>query len=114
MLGHYSTDVWNPSEFNNVITHYDETNQDVFFVNKDWCLAFSEGMGRFSSFYNYEDTPYFINLKGKGYWIRKKSPVFKVDLNIWDPRPSVTNTIINNPLKYPEFVSTGNKQWSAS
>ena len=114
MLGHYSTDVWNPSEFNNVITHYDETNQDVLFVNKDWCLAFSEGMGRFSSFYNYEGTPYFINLKGKGYWIRKKSPVFKVDLNIWDPRPSVTNTIINNPLKYPEFVSTGNKQWSAS
>lgn len=112
MLEHCSTDVWNPSEFNNVITHYDETNQDVFFISRDWCLAFSEGMGKFSSFYNYEETPYFINLKGKGYWIRKRSPFFVVDTDIWNPRQQITQTIISNPTKYPQFVSTGDNQWS--
>ena len=51
---------------NNFVTYYDKVNGDVFFVNKDQCLAFSEPLGQFSSFYSYEHTPYFANIKDIG------------------------------------------------
>ena len=62
--------IWNPVDFNNFISYYDKTNGDVFFINNDKCLAFSEPLGQFSSFYSYENTPYFVNIKGMGLWIK--------------------------------------------
>lgn len=62
--------VWNPKDFNGFVTHYDKINEEVFFTTKDESLCFSEQGGGFSSFYSYENTPYFINLKDQGIWIR--------------------------------------------
>lgn len=62
--------IWNPVDFNNFISYYDKTNGDVFFINNDKCLAFSEPLGQFSSFYSYESAPYFVNIKGMGLWIK--------------------------------------------
>lgn len=65
-----SISIWNPVDFNSFISYYDKTNGDVFFISKDECLAFSEPLGQFSSFYSYENTPYFVNIKDMGLWIR--------------------------------------------
>lgn len=62
--------IWNPVDFNGFVTYYDKVNGDVFFINKNECLGFSEPLGEFSSFYSYESTPYFANLGDKGIWIR--------------------------------------------
>ena len=62
--------IWNPVDFDGFITYYDKVNGDVFFINKNECLGFSEPLGKFSSFYSYESTPYFANLGDKGIWIR--------------------------------------------
>lgn len=62
--------IWNPVDFNGFVTYYDKVNGDVFFINKNECLGFSEPLGKFSSFYSYESTPYFANLGDKGIWIR--------------------------------------------
>lgn len=62
--------IWNPTDFNGFVTYYDKVNGDIFFINKEECLAFSEQLGQFSSFYNYENTPYFSNIKDVGIWIR--------------------------------------------
>lgn len=62
--------IWNPKDFNSFITYYDKLNGDVFFINKEQCLAFSESLGQFGSFYSYENTPFFINIKDKGIWIK--------------------------------------------
>ena len=62
--------IWNPVDFDGFVTYYDKVNGDVFFINKDECLGFSESLGEFSSFYSYENTPYFANLKDKGIWIK--------------------------------------------
>lgn len=61
-----SIDTWNPVDFDGFVTYYDKVNGDVFFINKDECLAFSEPLGQFSSFYSYEKMPYFINLEDRG------------------------------------------------
>lgn len=61
-----SIDTWNPVDFNGFVTYYDKVNGDVFFISKDECLAFSEPLGQFSSFYSYEKTPYFTNLEDRG------------------------------------------------
>lgn len=65
-----SIDIWNPVDFDGFVTYYDKVNGDVFFINKNECLGFSEPLGEFSSFYSYESTPYFANLGDKGIWIR--------------------------------------------
>lgn len=61
-----SIDIWNPVDFDRFVTYYDKVNGDVFFISKDECLAFSEPLGQFSSFYSYERMPYFINLEDRG------------------------------------------------
>lgn len=61
-----SIDIWNPIDFDGFVTYYDKVNGDVFFISKDECLAFSEPLGQFSSFYSYEKMPYFTNLEDRG------------------------------------------------
>ena len=63
---HSNLSVWNPERFSNFITYYDKVNGDVLFVNKDECLAFSEALGQFTSFYSYEGMSFFTSLKGSG------------------------------------------------
>ena len=58
--------IWNPVDFDGFVTYYDKVNGDVFFISKDECLAFSEPLGQFSSFYSYEKMPYFTNLEDRG------------------------------------------------
>ena len=60
--------IWNPNTFSNAVSYYDNISGDIFFIYNDECLAFSEPLGAFSSFYNYEHIPYFINLDNKGLW----------------------------------------------
>ena len=61
-----SIDIWNPVDFDGFVTYYDKVNGDVFFISKDECLAFSEPLGQFSSFYSYGKMPYFTNLEDRG------------------------------------------------
>ena len=60
-----SLDIWNPLDFNNFVTYYDKVNKEILFINKQDCLAYSEKLQQFTSFYSYENTPYFINLLNK-------------------------------------------------
>lgn len=61
--------IWNPIDFEGFVTYYDKVNDDVLFISKDECLAFSEPLGQFTSFYSYENTPYFSPLEDKGLFI---------------------------------------------
>lgn len=58
--------IWNPVDFDSFVTYYDKVNGDVFFISRDECLAFSEPLGQFTSFYSYEKMPYFSNLEDRG------------------------------------------------
>ncbi len=61
-----SISLWNPVDFDGFVTYYDKVNGDVFFISKYECLAFSEPLDQFTSFYSYEHAPYFANLEDRG------------------------------------------------
>lgn len=61
---------WDPVYADNFVSYYDKLNQEVLFINRETCLAYSEKVGAFTSFYSYEGLPYFCNLDDTGIWIR--------------------------------------------
>lgn len=67
-----SLGVWNPSNFNSIRTLYDSNNGDIYFTTDKEALAFSERLGRFSSFYDYNNVGWMFNLQGNTYQIRDK------------------------------------------
>ena len=66
MKTHSNTlNIWNPSDFNTFVTYYDAINKDVFFINSTDCLAYSETLQSFSSFYSYNHVPYMTNIDNR-------------------------------------------------
>lgn len=64
-----SMDKWN-NEYKNFRTFYDKVNGDVYFTTKDTSLCFSETLGQFTSFMNYENLPAMFNIDNKFYSIK--------------------------------------------
>lgn len=64
--------IWSPVKFDGCVTNYDPINGDIFFTLKNTCLAFSEGLGNFSSFYDYNETPYLSTINSRSIWWRPK------------------------------------------
>ena len=93
--------IWNPKDFSGFVTYYDKVNGDVFFISKDECLAFSEPIGQFTSFYSYESMPYFINLEDRGVALNtaKGDSIYKV----WLHNEGEYNMYFN---KYQPFYTT--------
>ena len=60
---------WTPVNMSYFVGYYDRQNQDVLFINQDWCLAYNEAVGEFTSFYDYDNVPFFCNLDNTGLWI---------------------------------------------
>lgn len=60
---------WNPVSFNNFVTYYDRKNEDVLFFSEKDCLAYSEQLGQFTSFYSYERTPYYSPMEDRAIFI---------------------------------------------
>ena len=51
-----------PDDFN---IFYDSKEKDVYFVNSNYCLCFSEKLGEFAGFFNYENIPMMDNVKDR-------------------------------------------------
>ena len=60
-----SYDVWNPVDYGNFKTWYDRVNGDLYFMNKDESLVYSEQIGNFISFMDYGKLPLFVNMNDK-------------------------------------------------
>lgn len=46
---------------------YDKNEKDVYFTTKDYCLGYSEKLGQFTSFYDYNDVETMFNI-GTGFY----------------------------------------------
>lgn len=68
---------WNPTQMDTYASYYDRQNQEVLFIDKGKCLAYSERFGAFTSFYDYNGTPYFNNVLNTGVWVRTDGTVWK-------------------------------------
>lgn len=63
---------WKPGNFNSIRSLYDSNTKDIYFTTKDTALAFNEIIGKFTSFYSYDNVSNLFNIKGKTYQIRDK------------------------------------------
>lgn len=62
-----SVEPWTPESFGNIVSFYDRVNSDVYLVKSDSdeeapCLAYSETLGAFSSFFDYGSVPMMTNV----------------------------------------------------
>lgn len=53
---------WTPDEPKNFVTYYDKLGNDVYYINKDYCLTWNEQSKTFTSFYSYNNVPYMANI----------------------------------------------------
>jgi hypothetical protein len=75
--------VWNPETFDNFVTYYDKLNQEAMFINPETCLTFSEQISAFTSFYDYGNAPYFVNLGDTGIWFSKNNAENNSNYKLW-------------------------------
>lgn len=108
-------ELWDPLNFKSFVTYYDKVNKELLFINKDNCLAYSGNIGQFTSFYSYEGTPYFTNIKdkclsiNKGYgdkykvWLRNGG-----DYNMFygEYKPFYTTVLVNPDMHKDKTFST--------
>ena len=102
--------IWNPYDFNNFVSYYDKGNNEVLFIDRHNCLAYSEVLGQFTSFYSYENTPYFSNLEDKGIWIKDNKLWLhnEGDYNMFfgSYQPFYTTVIANPDMQIDKIFNT--------
>lgn len=91
---------WNAETFENFITFYDKNNKDVYFVNENYCLGYSELLKQFTSFYSYEATPMMVNM-GKHMFTLKDNKLWEMNgghyNHIYGKIKPFYTTLIANP-----------------
>ena len=60
-----STDIWNARDFSNFIIQRDSTNDEIYYIHKDFALCYSELLQEFVSFFSYDSVPLMFNMDGK-------------------------------------------------
>lgn len=99
-----SLDIWNPVGFNNFVTFYDKNNNDVYFVNKDTALVYSELLGQFTSFMSYGQVPAMFNINNDFYAIKGN--------NIWEQFAGDYNMFFGHYYPYSiTFVSNADEPY---
>lgn len=81
-------------------SQYDKQNGDVLFITPTECLAYSERVGQFTSFYNYEGIPYFINVEDKTLSVK---PNDVENCSLWEQCAGDYNMFYD---KYKPFYTT--------
>ena len=66
---------WDPVEHKGMKAFYDDTNGDVYFVTEspDTTVCYSELLGQFSSFYDYEKTQQMVSVNGGFYAVKNNA-----------------------------------------
>lgn len=65
------TEQWNPLTMTAPKLFFDKTNNNLYITNKDYSLCYSEQNQLFTSFYSYDNCPFFINVNDELYSINK-------------------------------------------
>ena len=69
---------WRPLDYNNFTGHYDKEHKDIYYINEDLCLNYSELLGQFVSFFNYEKIPFMFNLNNRFFSLQNTNNNTKV------------------------------------
>lgn len=94
---------WNPYTFENFRTHYDNNNGDVYFVNKDYALVYSESIGQFTSFMSYNKVPFMFNINNDFYSIHLGDIDSLQEYRIWKHFDGEYNSFFG--VKQPYYIT---------
>lgn len=85
---------WDPINYKGMKAFYDDTNGDVYFVTEspNSTVCYSELLGNFSSFYDYEKTQEMFSINGRFFSIR--------DENIWAQSAGEYNSFFGTKKPY--------------
>ena len=85
---------WDPINYKGMKAFYDDTNGDVYFVTEspNSTVCYSELLGNFSSFYNYEKTQEMFSINGRFFSIR--------DENMWAQGAGEYNSFFGTKKPY--------------
>lgn len=105
-----SHDKWDPVNYNNFRTFYDKNNDDVYFINKNECLCYSELLGQFTSFMSYEKVPAMFNIGSEFYSFNKGKlwQNFEGEYNMFygEFKPYSITVIANSDEPYDKIFNT--------
>ena len=104
---------WNPltfgdpsySSYGDFVGYYDFVNGDVFYINKQDCITFNDKLNIFTSFYSYNNTPYFVNVNNLGIFFRTSEE----RTTIWLEHDGDYNIFFDNDFNhYITFIANPN------
>ena len=70
MNNNNTMEVWSPVNYSNFINYYDKANGDIYFINNNYCLCYSEKINQFTSFLSYEGVFPMFNIDSKLFTIK--------------------------------------------
>lgn len=93
---------WSPYSYNNFTSHYDKIHDNIYFINRDFCISYSELLDSFTSFFSYEGTPFLFNIWDNFLSIRKKfdTPAEDSSFYIWDQNKGSYNRFFGSTRPY--------------
>lgn len=86
-----------PNDFNNFKGVYDKINKKIYFISGDSCLVYSEELGQFESFVDYQNTFNIFNVKNSTYslYFNSKDVLGDWKIGIWQNNVLDDTTIYN-------------------
>ena len=80
---HCNLNVWNPELWENIVTFYDEINRDIYFVSEEVALVYSEKLGNFISFLDYDKVFPMVNIDNDFYTFKSDGLYNSVCWKMW-------------------------------
>lgn len=100
----FSNEIWKPENPNGYVGYYNYNDNELYYINKDNCLAYAESLQAFSSFYSYNNVPYYVTINDKGFFISKsKEDNSGSDYRLWKIHEGDYNYFFG---KYQPFYTT--------
>lgn len=100
---------WDPVNYNNFRSFYDKNNNDVYFIDKNECLCYSELLGQFTSFMSYEKVPAMFNIGSEFYSFNKSKlwQNFEGDYNMFygEFKPYSITIVANSDEPYDKIFN---------
>lgn len=100
----FSNEIWNPENSDGYVGYYNYNDNELYYINKDNCLAYAESLQAFSSFYSYNDVPYYVTINDRGFFISKsREDNAGNDYRLWEIHEGDYNYFFG---KYQPFYTT--------
>lgn len=92
---HMFNPIYDMNNLSNFITHYDKINKDIYFINKDFALCYSELLQTFTSFYDYNNTANMFNISDGFFSIQKDLSLTDNEIHLWEQNAGSYNKFFN-------------------